>query len=475
METIVTRLNHAFATPALAQLASGCLECVTREFIPGGENGCTEKLRIVRFFEIDDSGFLKIRAGFVPRLTAHLTAVGIDIVVEDRTRWPILEQATNNLPDTNSGSDRGLSQAIVNSPRGRIVADARDHFRLVSLLCLVFAAACVLIVTANREQRDKLLARLTSDSNRPVSTHQDVAWGAFNRVTVITSHFFAGVSRVNNDFDVIVFLGAETVTGDNAYETACQLNNELVYCLVPPSYQPDELIQLRLEAICGPVIHSDVATAPTVQVVMLETPSMLAPGKLSPLERKRATIWHNDQRNDLIADIALAMGNGDIGTLSHRGGFLPEHVDLLTTIPNPGIAILVESAGHGRELLRRLPHWTLNTAIPDDDGALESGTCHRSIVTQAFASHGVFANILVRATGTASPLMVRGFPSMQQRGAIVLFDLADCFDVHAIRDTHERIADYRSRGWPVEAGNSWIAHQEVQENTKRKNGRGARA
>ena len=376
---VVVRLHKAIIPPRLADVAAPSLECTTTDFVSGGPYGVQSVPTTHRFYKCDDEGFLMTAAGLIPRVVSVCEQRGIAVPIIDRSRWPILRQAAANLPDDPSESDGELLQAIVSSPRGRIVTQARDHLRLVSLICRVFATARVLIVTANREHRDRLFAKLKSRLRRPVSTHGDIAWGASNRVTVITSHFFAGVGRVNNDFDVILFLSPDAVTANQAFETAAELNHELIYCLAPPSHCPDELTQLRLEAICGAVIHNATASLPVVQVAMVEALPTRVPTKLTALERKRLAIWHNDQRNDFIAKIASAVASQDVSTFSHRSGFLNEHVDLLTTVSDPGVAVLVETAAHGRELQRRLPGWSLHTAIPGRDGVLKGGTCHRSI------------------------------------------------------------------------------------------------
>ena len=472
---VVARWHQAFIPPDFSDVAIRSLECTSKVFSLGGPFGLRSKHEVHTFYERDAEGYICFKAGLVPRVIDDLRCLGVDAQVDDRTRWPVLEQAAETLAAIVTDKNRSLLNAVVTSPRGHLITSGvqqqSDFIRDVSQL---FLDRRILIVTSNGEQRNRIHGFLSSFLDRPVFTHRNINWFARNRIVVVTTQSF-GINPLNDDWDVILFASPEAVVGTQAFDMASRVEKELTYCLRPRGFNADVLTLLRLEAICGPVIHDDLASRPSVQVVMVETPSIRVTAEMSALARKRSTIWHNEKRNDIIAKIALAIAGQDVSTFSHRGEFLGEHVDLLGKCSNPGIAILVESTEHGRELLRHLPHWTLHTAIPDDDGALHSGTCHRSIVTQTFASHGVFANILVRATGTSSPLMVRGFPSIGQRGAIVLFDMADDFDGQAIRDTHERIHDYESRGWPVEAGSSWIANQEIQEKTGSQNGRGARA
>lgn len=472
---VVVRLHKAIVPPALAGVAMSVLEANIKAFVSGGLCGVQSVPTNHRFYQCDDEGYLKIPAGLLSRVVGACELQGLTIRVIDRSRWPVLERAAENLAAIVTDENRNLLNAVVDNPRGQVVANRHDIFERLRQLTGLFRRQRVLIVAINREQRDKLCCQLSASLNRPVSTNRDVQWGKPDRITVVTTDFFSGISVLNVDFDLVVFTHPSCVAGDQAYETASRLNHELIYCFTPSEFHADTLTQLRLEAVCGAAIHDAAASLPVVQVFMVAAPLIPAVGKLSPLERKRAAIWHNDQRNDVVTNLALAIANQDVETFQPRREFLNEHVDLLNQYPNPGIAILVESIEHARELQQRLPEWTLNTAIPDQDGTLDSGTCHRSIVTQAFASHGIHTDVLIRATGTSSPLMVRGFPSVGQRRAIVLFDLADDFDSQAIRDTRERISDYQSRGWIVNAGNDGITIQGAEMECTRQCGRGARS
>jgi hypothetical protein len=475
-EWVIVRLHRAIVSPRLATLVIPFLEYSPKHFVACGPFGVQASHSRHQFYQIDQDGYLKTAAGFLPLVVDACEQQGIAVSVVDRSRWPVLEKATGALSAIATSADQELLNALANNPRGRLVVGYASelHGQTQNLLTLFSGNRC-LVVTPNGEQRDKHCAKLSCRLSRPVSTHDDIVWGSPDRVTIITANCFAGVSIVNVDFDVVVFTHPNCVTGDQAFETAVQLNHELLYCFVPHGYQPDALSQFRLEAVCGEVIHTSVTAAPSVHVVMVEAPPIQAPGKLTPLERKRTTIWHNDQRNDLIAGIASAVASGDVQTFSQRCEFLNQHGDLLSQRSNLGIAILVESTEHGRELQRRLPEWTLDTAIPDDDGVTGCCSCHRSIVTQAFASQGLNADVLIRATGTASPLMVRGFPSILQTRAIVLFDLADDFDEQAICDTAARIRDYKSRDWIVIAGNEWNTIQNAREMKMHQGTRGARS
>lgn len=454
---IVVRGPDAIVPPHLSDAAIRSLECTTRDFVPGGPQGVQSFPTAHQFYQRDGEGYLKIPAGLLPRVVDDLQRYGIDAQVDDRTRWPVLEQLAQNASTT--GETQSLTYAVASHPRGQLVVGNRRDMRWqLEALVGLFDEQRILVVALNREERDRLCSQLFVKLRRPVSTDRDLPWGEPNRITVVTADVFSGISVVNVDFDIIVFMHPAALTGKRAYETAAQLKSELLYCFSPGAFHADTLTQLRLEAICGSVIHDGATSRAVVHVAMREAPSIQVPAKLPFLERKRA-IWHNDPRNDCIAEIALTTAQHDSKTFSLRGEVLDSLWHQLAAYRNPAIAIVVESTAHGRELLRRLPDWTLHTAIPDGEGIYADESCHRSIVTQMFAARGLYADVVIRASGTASPLIVRGFPTVRQRRTCVLSDLADDFDQQAIRDTQERIREYESHGWIVSVCDQWMANQ----------------
>lgn len=449
---VVVRLHRSIIPPCLADVATTSLEGVSKDFVPGGPCGVQSTPTTHRLCQCAGDGYLNVRTGLLPRIVDECETQGIPIQIIDHSRWPVLEQAAENLAEIVTDDNRNLLNAVIDNPRGQLITSGEQQQRSF-LWCIsqLFPDRRILIVVSSGEQRDRIHGFLSSFLDRPVFTHRNIDWFARNRIVVVTTQSFS-INPVNDDWDIILFASPEAAVATQSFEMASRVEKELMYCLRHSGFDSDNLTRLRLEATCGPPIYGANEPKPIVQVVMAEAPSIQPSGKLPALERKRRTIWHNDQRNDRVADMAIAVANRNSRTFSQRSETLSRGLEVVNDFPNPGIAILVESSEHGRELQRRLPGWTLHTAVPNRDGVLDGGTCHRSIITQTFAGLGVYTDILIRATGTASPLVVKGFPSVQQRRAIVLFDLADDFDAQAMRDTRERIRDYQSRGWRVEAG-----------------------
>ena len=86
-----------------------------------------------------------------------------------------------------------------------------------------------------------------------------------------------------------------------------------------------------------------------------------------PLARKRAGLWHHEERNNAIAAIAVALVRGDLESLWPFGLFLgrqytPFNIPFLL----PGwLAIVVEVLEHARELGKLLPDEPLANKLLD--------------------------------------------------------------------------------------------------------------
>jgi hypothetical protein len=81
-----------------------------------------------------------------------------------------------------------------------------------------------------------------------------------------------------------------------------------------------------------------------------------------------------------------------------------------------------------------------------------------TVVTAAYAAaRGIRADVLVRATGTAWPLRVRGFPPRRRDGPgaeVLLVDFDDRFDPQAAGDATRRVEEYQRVGMMVDPGGS---------------------
>jgi hypothetical protein len=315
------------------------------------------------------------------------------------------------------------------------------------MVCQLFPAASILIVVNSIEEQDYFYASL-SELDRPVFTRHNLDWSAEHKIAIITTSIFSCVNDL--DWNVVIFASPEAAVARQSYDRAGYLEDQLLYCLTPPEYRTDRCTELRLESICGPEIWSEADPRARVNVVFVPSPSSTIQSGLSGLDRKSQAIWHNNKRNDAIAELADAIVMDDEQTLSRRSENLAQ-LQAPSAASSPRTAILVDSSEHGRQLAERLPDWKLIAAIPDEDGLIADGNGPNNleIISEAMAaSDGIDADVILCASGC--PSVARNFPP-QRAAPVLIVDFADEFDEQARQETRQRIEAYRQRGWTVQS------------------------
>jgi hypothetical protein len=181
-------------------------------------------------------------------------------------------------------------------------------------------------------------------------------------------------------------------------------------------------------------------------VVAVPVPS-LAVRDGTALEWKREAIWHNPDRNQLIARLVEALTAGDRKALRKLGVVL----DRKPLPPRPAIAILVEGAEHGRALqgYLRAGYELLQGEAEYEANPKIDTPARGTIVTQVrAATGGVDADIIIRADGDGGTLVLRKFPPRADEGRkdIRLIDIADLHDGGPTPNIRRRLHAYEDQG-----------------------------
>jgi hypothetical protein len=335
----------------------------------------------------------------------------------------------------------------------------------MALACQLFPRAHVLVPAPTRAGVLRLQGKLSRLLPSEVGLAQGLGQGG-PRVQVVTPSTLT--HALSEPFDLLLLPDAVAVArAERAFAHLARYPGRRVYGFVRPGEKLGVRERLVLEGLCGRVIY----TAPgprgraAVRVLLAESPWAPALGVSGALARKKA-IWHDGKRNDAIATLAvmLARRQGDqardLGLLPDDGRPLVRHLGV------PRVAVAVESPGHGRELLQRLPGWTLCAGVPAADGVGEvTGRLSRCIITRLMAHKvaNLDVDVLIRADGTEWPLTLPGFPPYVPRPGweVVLVDMADDADARAEDDTRSRLRDYQARGWHICAPARWVRPDQV--------------
>ncbi len=199
-------------------------------------------------------------------------------------------------------------------------------------------------------------------------------------------------------------------------------------------------------------------------VLTAEGPLVAPIGSLDEfLERKRWAVWHNQARNQVVAEIAQAFANRNVSALWNHGLLLDQDKMPYTATWPRSTTILVETAEHGRVLADPLPGWDLKHAVHGKPGTVYGKSngnngLDRRIVTLAAANElGMFSpDVLIVAMGGDWAFELLNFKRASDQPTL-LVDVLDDFDEMAKRGSVARLRAYAARGWEIVSGSKWKA------------------
>lgn len=168
------------------------------------------------------------------------------------------------------------------------------------------------------------------------------------------------------------------------------------------------------------------------------------------LGRKREALWHDQKRNEAIAEITRAFLAGDLEALWQFGLFVGRQYTAASVpflMPN-WLAVVVEGLEHGTELQKLLPELALDRAYP----AVTTSWQPMSIVTMTRLSQTNYfmPTVVIDAVGGRHALeLPQDFDARGADCPAAVIELDDAFDDKAIKDTTRRLEQYAFRRWPV--------------------------
>jgi hypothetical protein len=457
VRVIVTATHLALVDPPVPLLLP-LLKYTAFTFEGGGPTGYRRAEHNVEVAAFDFRGRLAIPAGLLTRCCAELAANGYQVEVEDCRRFGLRFEVDEQFVAEADSDVKPLLEAMTREPLGQVeVRGFADAVEKTVLVHRIFSKARLVVALATKRQAWRFWRSLEDVLDERVGLRCAGHRRAGTRCWVTTHQQLGDVAAKAH---ILLLPDAGGLAGDVAVRAVAEAGVPRVYAFVPvpAGAHLDRRTRIRLEGMAGPVIHRLRPRRAGVSVLLIKTPGgvkLTAKGETG-LARKRSAYWGNKSRNKAVVAAVRAFLKGDAKEL-RRLGLVPLHAGPKSGFAQARVAVIVESTEHGRNLRHLLPGAILLDAVPREkgsEGAQDCGPTVPLIITEMVAAkEGVDADVLIRATGGASPLAVKDFPpfvtDVGDGKDVLLVDIDDVFDKAAMDDTASRINAYQARGFKL--------------------------
>jgi hypothetical protein len=421
-------------------------------FGAGGRLGHQYREQGTRLYTTDRWGRLVVPLGCLPRLVARIEQAGHKVEIEQLDPPNRRLQPSARVLRRSEGQWHELLETVAANPMGRIVvADDKELICYAALIIGLFGRARVIVATATRRRAGWLYRELSRSCMRDVTLHTGGYYDSPPPVTVcLLSQLYP------HDCDLLILADMDEAIGRKPMDYIARGGNQRVYGMQRPG-PCSRRTQLLQEALAGPVIYTAPGLRDNIEVLVVE--SVEGPRRIkgqSALDAKRAQIWRNAARNELIAQVALDLTDR---AEPYRGRW-------------PAVTILVDSVEHGRASLEHLPQWQLlHCRTPADKARLklenvtQAGTAveyaaytgvtlHRYILTTTRAEQmgSLHTDIVIWAPGSSGIIDTQALPPRSADGSprpMVIVDFVDRSEPGVEADSRGRLQQYEQRGFQV--------------------------
>ncbi len=399
---------------------------------------------------IENRGELYFPAGCLGRVVKTLEDSGLTVVIEDRRSTGEKMSACHGVLKSLTGRRRIRLQAVVENPLGQVpVFGQGDAKEFCGDVAAYFPQARIAVAVSSkraaRQYADYLEQRLNEGIDVRHSSHQ--VSKVVTRVSVSTYAWLPKSERI----DILLLPEANSLFGKEASDHIMERRPDVGrrYALIPAKTRSDAYDQWTLECVAGAVIVPNPRALVSFTAVFVSVPRMRIPGTTTPQGLMRNLIVRNKVRNRRIGEVATALLRDPKTTLA---GLVPNHLAArILSRKDLRIAVLAESAEQARNLAAHLPQWRLCFARPDALNGLPPNQEARNVIvtTTAAAKEGIEADIVIRGTGTSSPLRWQDFRPVgddHKRGDVLLVDFDDEYHKYAAKHAQHRRTDYEQCG-----------------------------
>ena len=445
---IVINRCHQASTRDLLPPILESLTVSVREFAFDSAQKLVESVQLEREWDYRNDE-LRFSAGCISRVAEAMQLEGFSVVTADYRLYDGL-RVRHSVLKSLKGRRRERLSAVAKKLLGQIpVYSKSDAYEFCGNVAACYPQARIAVAVGSKQEAsrfgDYLEQRLDEGvdvrhSSRKVSP-------VVTRVSVSTYHYLPKTERI----DILLLPFSFQLLGEDAWHHIMERRPDVGrrYVLIPARRAFDYYDRWRLENIAGDVIVPVSQALVSFTAAFLPMPKMHIDGTTTPQGRQRNLVVGNDVRNRRIAEVATGMLQDAHSTLA---GLLSNScLARFISRKDVRVAVLAESAEQARNLAAYLPQWRLCVARP---GALHrlpdnAESRHAIVTTTAAAKHGVEADIVIRGTGTSSPLRRQDFRPVggdHKRGEVLLVDFEDSYHKVAAKHAQYRRDDYRRCG-----------------------------
>lgn len=263
--------------------------------------------------------------------------------------------------------------------------------------------------------------------------------------------------RGTGEWDVLVLPFAERTVSDSALRVVMSEQYRRVLSFTHTRRTSDADLARRFLVIAEHTFPEEKEPVPVTVVVLPSRGTRPGGETADAFEQKKHLYWFNVRRNRRIADVAKKLTNAKRKTVRALVGDDGPLVGQIVSAAKTGVAVLVETPAHARELAALLPGWAVWTANDLEVAQPEPG-CGVITTERAAQETVVRAELLLRATGTRWPLPDIGWPWPEYAESGVLVDFADEFHHQAKKNAAPRIESYEQSGMTVYAPTPIATH-----------------
>lgn len=385
-------------------------------------------------------------------LCAENCLVEARTIPEDRNQFQQAEQ-----PDMLTGVapwEHDLTTVLQRKACGQILVPRNEAAGVIVAITKMYPTQNILVVARNNAVCRAIARELNQRMDRRVSLGSTVHG---EDAPLVHIQSISGLDRSSHDWPILIFADAESARSDTGMRQAVSMPDSLIYAVVSTDLKLDQEVLLRLRVTCGPELYrlTDAPFTGTAVTVLLVRAKRKRRGSPSnPLCRKRTHLWHNDPRNQQVAELAKAFAAADFETLGQLGVPVEALQQQLQDLGRqPRVAIIVESPNHARRLRQMLPEWQIaaGARLADKDLPMLPQECDRTILTLTRAlAAGVLADVVIRAEGTEQAWTWDLGPHYGlTRNSMIVVDLFDTFDAQASYAARRRRIDYAAQSWKI--------------------------